>query len=1063
MMGNMLYDRISQDNIRKYGTEYEKVLRIIINQYSDRTHFIYEILQNAEDAEATYIKFRLERDRLVIFHNGRPFNEKDIEGVCGIASGTKEDGTRIGHFGIGFKSVYCYTDRPLIYSGDHRFAIRNRLFPEEILPMAGLDASETCLILPFDREEVTPEVAFQEIKNALIKKITADSILMLDRIADVEIRIENYQNVISISKAKYPLDKKNYPDNVFGLSVQTTHVNKVSKKQTEHDEDYLFFTDAEREATAIIFRVEGKELISIRNSKIYAFFPTAKEAHQNFYIHAPFDTTPARDNFKEGAEYGKHNVKLVHNIGRLICFAFCWMRDHHYLSVTGFKNVFPIYQYEEDDVLYPLYENSIDIIREEMILPTSKPGEFKNIKDICFPQSNVIVDSFNTDDLRRLTRQRNLNWSAKEFTTEAYRDVRTFLNTNFKVVQLDWKDLVQKLDATFLQEKSLSWMEQLMTRIESYCVKKSSSDGHYINVSEIPFVRTTDKKQICARDKSGRLLVYLNNPVIAPYRIDTAFLKSEGIYSFYERALLIPKYDVQQEAIENILPKYSRKHPVFKTSNPIDENIEDLKTIKDAIYVNPSVAEKAADCYVVTDGNEWYRPLELYIRSTDVRAGYGLVKGILAIRYLSDRYFDGSPNTMKLDENFFKSLGCNYGIRQVHVSEGEYLQAAGKYCGTEIRIELRNRIFTKNYKSKKLDWAFNYEGFPKVFDQITPERSLAIARFLNPNVDQFTIQGELVGADDQHFSGKNVDSMMAYSMLGMQLCFTKWIYIDNDPNPHRPVDIDKSDIRDQYKVAKRLIAALPFKETKNAFTDWLRENIGNQGDADLVKKLFSDPAELVKLAKAKAKSDAKQAAKAGQGQSIQDLMKKGDKTQKTPAKGSDELEIASISKKALEKREQKLDKEFAESLDHFTQFARGIYFGRRSSNKEERQFLEDQYGGICQICQKRIIKYDGNPYFEAINVLSFNKLPERLSASSDLGWNSLCLCPNCAAEYNNCSKKISTMYRQIIDSRIIPDDEEPIEISIELPEGKHRNIKYSPRHFLALKRALEVFKEEQDI
>ena len=192
------------------------------------------------------------------------------------------------------------------------------------------------------------------------------------------------------------------------------------------------------------------------------------------------------------------------------------------------------------------------------------------------------------------------------------------------------------------------------------------------------------------------------------------------------------------------------KHPVFKTSNPIDENIEDLKTIKDAIYVNPSVAEKAADCYVVTDGNEWYRPLELYIRSTDVRAGYGLVKGILAIRYLSDRYFDGSPNTMKLDENFFKSLGCNYGIRQVHVSEGEYLQAAGKYCGTEIRIELRNRIFTKNYKSKKLDWAFNYEGFPKVFDQITPERSLAIARFLNPNVDQFTIQGELVGADDQH-------------------------------------------------------------------------------------------------------------------------------------------------------------------------------------------------------------------------------------------------------------------------------------------------------------------------
>ena len=60
-MGKSLYDRISEDNIRKYGTEYEKVLRIIINQYSDRTHFIYEILQNAEDAGATHIKFQLEK------------------------------------------------------------------------------------------------------------------------------------------------------------------------------------------------------------------------------------------------------------------------------------------------------------------------------------------------------------------------------------------------------------------------------------------------------------------------------------------------------------------------------------------------------------------------------------------------------------------------------------------------------------------------------------------------------------------------------------------------------------------------------------------------------------------------------------------------------------------------------------------------------------------------------------------------------------------------------------------------------------------------------------------
>ena len=100
-----LYKKISDSNRIKYGTEAERILRIIINQYSDRTHFIYEILQNAEDAGAKYIRFHLEKNQLLIFHNGRPFNERDIDGVCGIADGTKEDGTRIGHFGIGFKSV----------------------------------------------------------------------------------------------------------------------------------------------------------------------------------------------------------------------------------------------------------------------------------------------------------------------------------------------------------------------------------------------------------------------------------------------------------------------------------------------------------------------------------------------------------------------------------------------------------------------------------------------------------------------------------------------------------------------------------------------------------------------------------------------------------------------------------------------------------------------------------------------------------------------------------------------------------------------------------------------
>ena len=380
-----LYKQISDANRIKYGTEAEKILRIIINQYSDRTHFIYEILQNAEDAGATRIQFHLEKEKLVIEHDGRPFNEKDIEGVCGIANGTKEDGTRIGHFGIGFKSVYCYTEHPYIYSGEYHFVIQNQLFPKEVPGSQEIAYDETCMILPFDKGEVPSSIAYQEIRDALTKKITAESIIMLNQISDVRIKIDGYPEEIEINKAKYSLDKKAYADNVFGLSMNTTITNTRSKQTRTKDADYLFFTDANAEATAIIFRVEGKELKAIKNSKIYAFFPTAKEAHQNFYIHAPFDTTPARDNFKEGAEYGKHNIELIKAVGELIWFAFQWMKNHQYLSVSGFNTVFPVYEYEADDVLYGIYQNSIDMIREEALLPTNVPGEFKKIQEICVP------------------------------------------------------------------------------------------------------------------------------------------------------------------------------------------------------------------------------------------------------------------------------------------------------------------------------------------------------------------------------------------------------------------------------------------------------------------------------------------------------------------------------------------------------------------------------------------------------------------------------------------------------------------------------------------------------
>lgn len=1065
-----IYDKIREDNVKKYGTEASRTMKIIVNQYSDRTHFIYEILQNAEDAKASEIRFELQKNHLIIVHNGRLFNEKDIVGVCGIADGTKEDGTCIGHFGIGFKSVYGYSETPRIYSGKYSFEIRNQIFPYEVAGINWIKDNETCIILPFNKEGVTEEEAFEEIKDALNFKVTGESVLLLDSLCDITFSIEGQREELVISKVKGPADKGDFRENVFDINVLSMRKNLFTGSSKESEADYLLFTDANgKESTSIIFKKDKEKIVPIKNSMIYAFFPTAKEAHQGFIIHAPFDTTPARDNFKEGANYGKHNIELLRNVCELIRFAFIWMRDNKWLSFDSFSKVYPIYKYEEKDVLYSIYQNSIDFINSgEQILPTNKEGYFQSISNICVAGNMNIVSVFSDEDLQRLTRTHGNNkryWLSKEISTVAYASFKAFLDENFSFDTLEWRDLVLKIDEDFLKTKNLEWNERLMGNIENACTRRKDNT-HFINVADIPFVRTAAGDQICARNSEGKLQVYLNNPGHCSNRIDIDFLRNETIKSFYERALGIPAYNTEQEVRERIIPKYLNKPIAFVTDKPIRENIEDLKEIKDAIQMNPNIIEAIENCYLVTDGKEWYRPSELYVPSTDERYGYSLVRGILNFKYLGTCYFDDTVLGIRLDEVFFRKIGCNTGIRVLSVSQTDYLAAVKKYVDWQTADLLKYDIFNRQYISPRFAWNFVYEGFPQVLEDISFERSKKIASFLNKNINSsnFDIKGNLVAADDQHYSGANVHSMVAYSMLGLYLCFIPWMYIDGDEKAYRPIDIDRADIRKEYGQYRRLLELLPFKEVKNTMTDWINETIGNASERDLVKRMLSDPESLVRVAKAMAQNDAKQAAKDGKRKGIEERIKEGDKSQKQPESiqapfEEDDDTVTPISQDAKENREKALEKELKESLDNFTKVTNGLSFTSRICSKEEKAFLEQEYNGRCQICSEKITKHDGHCYFEAINIIKQHELLEALQNSFYLGWNSLCLCPNCAARYNYSSKKISTLYNQVLSREIEADSEEPILIEIELPEGEEKSIKYSPRHFMAIQQAFKIYSE----
>lgn len=105
--------------------------------YPDTAHFIYELLQNADDCYATEVYFILKKDSLVFKHNGSEhFNitpdREDVKPYGHINSITAYRSTKtdkIGKFGIGFKSVYQYTDIPEIYDDVFKFGITDRMIP----------------------------------------------------------------------------------------------------------------------------------------------------------------------------------------------------------------------------------------------------------------------------------------------------------------------------------------------------------------------------------------------------------------------------------------------------------------------------------------------------------------------------------------------------------------------------------------------------------------------------------------------------------------------------------------------------------------------------------------------------------------------------------------------------------------------------------------------------------------------------------------------------------------------------------------------------------------------
>ena len=303
----------------------------VVEKYSDQAHFIYELLQNADDANATTARFALEPTQLIFAHNGTrhfsvsdPEKEEedsisghlgDINAITSIANSNKTEAS-IGKFGVGFKAVFQYTSTPHIYDPKFRFRIDRFIVPTPIDDdFPGRKEDETLFVFPFDHPERNATEAYEDISNKL--KNLSFPLLFLSQLKMIEFEIGN---VIGLYEKCI---KKTF---TYGdITAEQICLTQNSGDELYDENLWLFsrLDDCQRRYSIGFFMDSNGHLKSV-DEPAFCFFPTKEVTGLNFIVHAPFLLTDSREGIRAGVA---HNDQMIQRLANLAADAFEHLRD----------------------------------------------------------------------------------------------------------------------------------------------------------------------------------------------------------------------------------------------------------------------------------------------------------------------------------------------------------------------------------------------------------------------------------------------------------------------------------------------------------------------------------------------------------------------------------------------------------------------------------------------------------------------------------------------------------------------------------------------------------------
>ncbi|MDO5149057.1 MAG: hypothetical protein Q4D76_06635 [Oscillospiraceae bacterium] len=531
-----------------------KIWKGIVEKYSDQAHFIYELIQNADDAGATFARFKLENERLIFAHNGNrhfsisnPGTEDadfldgklgDINAITGISfSSKKSESNRIGKFGVGFKSVFQYTSTPHIYDPCFRFYIDRYIVPHMIegdFPDRKHD--ETLFVFPFNHAEKDAEETFKDISAKL--KSLVYPVLFLANLMTVTYEING----------EFGVYEKNISESEITDDTVSERINLLSAfgKESRYTHFRVFSRFEETMRYSVGYQLDDKGHLKPADTPAFCFFPTREKTGLKFLVHAPFLLNDSREGIRAGIPHNNYMIELLSDLAAdsMEYLRDISIRNNDFLIRDDIVEIIPVSEDEfsapgdtEKISFRPFCTKIKNAFATRRLIPT-KSG-YKTADKTCLAADSKLTDIFSDDMLADICEERELFWgfpsvSAGEiqkrssslflFLTSVTKTVITEedILAGRKINAWSSEKEIRGIDAGFIEFQETEWLFRFYSWI-------SGNETRINLVRTLPVFPDQNMKAAAAYDENGIRILFLPSDEIKGYRtLNEDILKNEA-------------------------------------------------------------------------------------------------------------------------------------------------------------------------------------------------------------------------------------------------------------------------------------------------------------------------------------------------------------------------------------------------------------------------------------------------------------------------------------------------------------------------------------------------------